>query len=136
MSIVQATFDVSKTEVTFGKKRYKVPMYGCHQQGNRHMTDSRDVLMTLTKTETWFFWTMDKAKDIETNEVFLSRNCCPDQQVSYFTKVMASLVSKNIIIRLKQNNYLINPNMTLPLFENYDKILAKWESLGGKPLTK
>ena len=100
------------------------------------MTDSRDVLMTLTKTETWFFWTMDKSKDIETNEVFLSRGCCPEQQVSYFTKVMASLVSKNIIIRLKQNNYLINPNMTLPLFANYDKVLAKWESLGGKPLTK
>jgi hypothetical protein len=135
MSIVQATFDVSQTEVTFGKKRYKVPMYGCHQQGNRHMTDSRTVLKTLTQSESWFFWSMDMAKDIETNEVLFSRADCPSQVNSY-PKVMTSLVSKNIIIRLKQNNYLINPNMTLPLFANYDKVLAKWESLGGKPLTK
>lgn len=98
------------------------------------MTDSRDILMTLTQSESWFFWTMDKAKDIETNEVMFSRAHCPESKLNYFTKVIKSLVDKNMILRIKQNHYLINPNVTMPKFEMYSKVLAKWNSLGGLPL--
>ena len=134
MTIVQTTYDVTKTDITFSKKRYEVPFYGCIQQRNKSMNDSRDILMTLTQSESWFFWTMDKAKDIETNEVMFSRACCPESKLNYFTKVIKSLVDKNMILRIKQNHYLINPNVTMPKFESYSKVLDKWNSLGGLPL--
>lgn len=113
-----------------------VPYYSCIQTRNRHMTDSRDVLMTFTKNEAWFFWSMDKAKDIETNEVLFSRADCPEEKIHSYPQVIAGLIAKNVIIRTKQNHYIINPNVTLPKFDTYKDVLAKWESLGGKPLTK
>lgn len=98
------------------------------------MNDSRDILMTLTQSESWFFWSMDKAKDIETNEVVFSRASCPEAKVSYYPKAIKSLEDKKMIIRIKQNHYLINPNVTMPKFEMYSKVLDKWNSLGGLPL--
>ena len=132
MAIVQASYDVDNIEVTFGKKRYPVPTYWCSPNGSKRMTDSRTVLMTLTQSEAWFFWNMDMKKDPETNEVMFSRANCPKEKVNYYTQVVKNLVDKNMILRIKQNNYLINPNMTMPKFEHYEKVKNKWLSLGGK----
>lgn len=98
------------------------------------MTDARKVLQTLTKTESWFFWEMDIAKDMETNEVMFSRSNCPAENRATYPAIMKNLIDKNMIVRIKQNHYLINPNVTMPKFESYSKVLAKWNSLGGLPL--
>lgn len=98
------------------------------------MTDARKVLQTLTKTESWFFWEMDISKDTETNEVMFSRNNCPEENKTTYPTIIKNLVDKNMILRVKQNHYLINPNVTMPKFDSYSKVLAKWNSLGGLPL--
>jgi len=132
MTIIQAAYDVSNVNITFSKTRVEVPFYGCHQQGNRRMTDSRDMFAMLTQSESWFFWNMDKAKDINTNEVVFTRANCPSGKANSYPKVIQSLINKHMLLRIKQNHYLISPHITMPKFKEYQKVLAKWNSLGGK----
>jgi len=132
MSIITTIYDLNDVNVTLSKKKFKIPRYACFQQGNKNMIDSRDVFMTMNQSESWFFWSMDKIKDKETNEVIFSRAHCPKEKGSYYTTVIAKLIDKRLILRLKQNHYLINPNVILPTFNSYEKVQAKWVSLGGK----
>lgn len=130
--IVQTAFDVNAIDVTFAKKRYNVPRFFSCVRGNNSMSDSRDVLETLSQPEALVFWRMDKYKNTDTNEVEFTSDHCGLSKTSTYPKTVNSLIAKNMIIRTKQNNYIINPNITLPKFEFYETVLAKWKLLGGK----
>ena len=132
MSILLSLHDPDKTSITFGKKKYQVPHYSPFQTENKKMTDARRVVRTFSKTESWFYWEMDIKKDTTTNEVIFSRKDCPKENLAYYTEVISNLINKNIIIRIKQNHYLMTPYLMMPQFEFYDIVVAKWLSLGGK----
>lgn len=107
--------------------------FGKLQEGNRCMPDAKDMLLKLTNKELSIFFKMDTAKDSSTHEVDFSRQDCPGVSASHYKQIVAALVAKDMIIRMRNNHYLMNPNVFLPYDKlNYGPVLAKWNSLGGK----
>lgn len=120
MAIVHTSFDPDTTELVLRSKRKRVPMFNCIAVGGE------EILRTLTASESWFFWGMSQSRDLNTNLVKFSRKDCPDEKLNTFPKVMKSLEDKKLIQRRQQNVYLINPNIVLPSFDEYEKVCSMW----------
>lgn len=132
MAIVTATYDTDKSDVSFGKKKHQVPLFQCMSKGDRMTKDARELLKELTQTESWLFWTMDQKKDPKTNITSYSRKDLPDDKKNTYARTIKNLISKNMLVRVKQDTYLINPILSYPGFEYMKDVQFEWIKHGGK----
>lgn len=131
-NLVLTAYDPSKSEVVSRKKKNVTLYFSKFQERNRNMANAKKILLTLTHGELSLFFSMDDLKDPTTNEVEFSRALCASETVNYYKQLVAGLIAKNMIIRIKQNHYLMTPNVFIPPDEYFHAILSKWYSLGGK----
>lgn len=131
MALVTSVYDSSKMEL--GVRKSRVPSYSCVVNGKDNaVADAREYFKKMTANESWLFWTMDQKKDINTNEVKFSREDCDKGKISSYPVIVKGLIDKGLIIRLKQNYYIMNPNVVTPKFDRYREVLSYWIKSGGK----
>lgn len=131
MTIVTSSFDIDKINVSFSRKYKHVPPYACFSRGSKNMPDIRDTYKTLTQAESWLFWTLCQQADVYTNLVAYSRSNLPKGALSSYTRVIKSLIDKELILRIKKDNYMISPYARYPVMDKFNDVIELWASHGG-----
>jgi len=115
-----------------GKGNESVPAYSCIGGNMDYKTRTKgypelfSILKNVSKIGTWFFWSLMEERRSKTNEaIFRAKDLAESQKVSRAYKELYSL---DLVRRVKQQHYLINPKVMLPAKGQYIEVLTKWES--------
>jgi hypothetical protein len=115
------------------RKSEVVPAYTCigghmsYYSSEKGYPDLFDTLKDISKLGTWFFWSLMKERNITTNESkFSAANAAESRKI---TTAYKELYALNMVKRIKQQLYLINPKVVLPEKGEYLKVKTRWESL-------
>ncbi len=97
-----------------------------------NIKDSRDIFMSLSANATWFIWTLDKARDKDTNIARIQPKNLTDAEKAKYARAKIELENLNVILTVKSTYFLINPTVFLPDNKTFEDVLKHWLSLGGK----
>ncbi len=115
------------------KMNERVPAFTCIG-GNMDYTTQEESypqlftkLKNLSKNATWFFWSLVESRRPTDNiAVFKACNTCESRKVSRAYKELCNL---NIIKRIQQQHYIINPKVILPQKGKYQDVKNHWDNL-------
>ena len=114
------------------KRKYKLPPFDGIGGNMRLKTKVEPypnlfgVLKNLSKTATWLFWSLLEERDYKTNiAIFKVDNPVDARRVSNGYKELAL---NQLVLRYKQQHYLINPKAYLPEFSEYETVQEMWDS--------
>lgn len=103
---------------------------------NRHKIFGIDLLKELANSSKAGQWLLLKIKDginydNDYNPVvnIVSKELT-STEVQYLKRGYAELVAKDLVRRIKQGHYMINPNALIP--PNYDEAIKVWDEAGKK----
>lgn len=117
------------------KKRNKfiVPSYHCIGGNMEFKTrvkgfdDLYSIFQELSKPATWFWWELLKNRNRDSNtSVFTAENNIIAKKV---TKAYKELHRYDLIKRVANKLYMINPKAYLPEFSKYEEVYNKWRRL-------
>ena len=137
-SIVQITLDDNEYLVkTRNKVVKREPNYRRVGNGtmNKYGMQSIDLLEEVMNMSKAAQFVIKKIKDgisYETNYnpvVRLSRKTFTKSEQNYLDKGFKELQEKDLVRRIKQGHYMINPNALIPI--KYEEALEIWLSAGG-----
>ena len=77
---------------------------------------------------TWLFWKLESLRDLKTNIAVLPRKSLSKAEEKYLERGFPILQEKQMVKRVKQNTYLINPSLVVP-YNSYPEVKAHWDSL-------
>ena len=97
-----------------------------------NVKDSRDIFMTLSTNATWLIWTLDKARDKDTNIARIQPKNLTDAEKAKYARAKIELENLNVILTVKSTYFLINPTVFLPDNKTFEDVLKHWLALGGK----
>lgn len=103
------------------KKKHKLPGYSCF--GAKYIGT---IIGDLGKPARELLAHLVQNRDLETNEaqyivIGVNDKC-------KLTRAYNELKEKNLVKRIRQQWYLINPAAVFPLFDQYQNILNKWNA--------
>lgn len=106
-----------------------------YDTGVRSM-DMTEVLFNLSHNTnaTWLIWLLVKQRDYKTNIARLEPKDFTDAEVGRIKRGRKALEELNLIVRYKNNHYLINPLAFLPAKENYMGVCTQWLQITGQDL--
>lgn len=78
---------------------------------------------------TWLFWTLIRHKEDKTNVTKISTTLLSKAEVGKLARGYKVLHKLGIVKRIKNQHYLINPTVSLPLCPNFNEILNHWNSV-------
>lgn len=114
-------------------KIYKCDLPSFGMLGNterRTKVDSIDmhyILKNLSKGATWLFWEFISIRNPKTNIVkYLPKTIAERRKL---TKAYKELNQQQLLKRVQQGVYLINPKSYIPADNKFDEVLIVWESL-------
>lgn len=114
-------------------RKHAVPAYSRIGGNMEYQTKEKSypnlfaVLKDLSKNGTWFFWTLTEKRNIKTNVAIVkAENAAESRRI---TQAYQELSSLDIVKRIKQQHYLMNPKVMLPDTEEYPAVKTHWESL-------
>lgn len=117
----------------------KIPFFMRLGRGGGMLTqDTPDILDLLgTKyfndpSATWLLWRLIKSRDTNTNICVVRGSDLTVAEKARLLKGYKTLFDDNVILRLKREYYLINPNLVLPTNATFESILDSWIAQGGK----
>lgn len=87
------------------------------------------ILMSLSKATQQVFLDMEEFIDIHTNIIVYSPYPLTQVTRNKISKAYKELNAKDILKRVKQKTYLVNPKMFIPAGGNYLKVQEYWDSL-------
>lgn len=119
-------------------KKTKEPNYFRVGNGtmNRHKIFGIDLLdagMDATKAGQWLIRKIKVGITYENDYspvVKISRKELTKSEQNYLDKGYAELSAKDLVRRIKQGHYMINPNALIP--PNYDEAIKIWDEAGKK----
>ena len=89
--------------------------------------DLFDVLGSLSKVSSWFFWALVKERNsINNYTMFKSTGASESRKISRAYKELYAL---GLIKRVQQQKYIINPKVMIPRKNNYQDVLCEWNNL-------
>jgi len=110
-----------------------VPAYSCIggnmtcQTREKSYPDLFGVLKELSKSAAWLFWSLVEKRNTRTNiSVFKAKNAVEARKITIAYQELHTL---NIVLRIKQQHYLINPKVMLPEKNEYMNVKIHWNSL-------
>jgi len=93
-----------------------------------------DILRNLSLTGMRFFWNAIFTRDPQTN-IFIKKANTPTEQ-NKIGRGYKQLRKVNILQRIKQQHYLVNPWVVLPTDEEFNSISANWWDMQTPELTQ
>jgi hypothetical protein len=116
-----------------GKGSESVPTYSCIGGNMDYKTRTKghpelfSILKNVSKIGTWFFWSLMEERKSKTNEaIFRAKDPSESRKISRAYKELYSL---DLVRRVKQQHYLINPKVMLPAKGQYSAVLVNWENI-------
>lgn len=89
--------------------------------------DMHHILKNLSKGATWLFWHFIENRNPKTNVVkYLPKDVSERRKL---TKAYKELHINNVLKRIRQGEYLINPTSYIPSNDQFDVVKDKWNSL-------
>lgn len=93
---------------------------------NKGLTNIYDVLEQLSLKSLQLFCMLGRSRDINTNEVVLVRKKLSKSELSALNKGYRQLKELNVVKRIRDETYLINPDYMIPKIKNLKVIQAKY----------
>jgi len=93
---------------------------------NKGLTNIYDVLEQLSPKSLQLFCMLGRSRDINTNEVVLVRKKLSRSELYALNKGYKQLEELNVIKRIRDETYLINPDYMIPKTKNLKVIQAKY----------
>jgi hypothetical protein len=85
------------------------------------------VLKNLSKTATWFWWSLLESRERLTNVCqFQAADAVEARKVSIAYK---ELHKHDLIVRVRRQYYLINPKAYFPDVNEWETVFARWQQL-------
>lgn len=113
--------------------RYSVPAYDCIGGNMDYNTKEQgfenlySILEQLSKTATWFWWRLVQERNRRTNiATYKAKSAKESVKIS---AAYSELYEKGLIVRVRQQQYLINPKAFIPEFSKYVEVQEHWDSL-------
>lgn len=91
--------------------------------------DVMPILKDLSAPATWLFWTLAELRELNSNVCHLRAAVLSSCELNRLKKGYKELKEVQLIIRIKQEYYLINPKVFVPKFEHYESVQKRWDSL-------
>lgn len=94
---------------------------------------SRDTMFNLSSNQnaTWLFWLLDLNRDIKTNIAVIEPSTLSEAEIGKLKRGYKSLEELNIVRRVKNKHYLVNPKAIIPLTKHYPEVVAHWFQVTG-----
>ncbi len=94
---------------------------------------SGDILFDLSSNQnaTWLFWLLDLNRDIKTNVAVIEPSSLTEAEVWKLKRGYKVLETLNIVKRIKNKHYLVNPKAIIPLTRCYPDVVNHWFQLTG-----
>jgi len=89
--------------------------------------DMHSILQNLSKGSTWIYWEFIENRDSTTNTVYYMPKTVADRR--RLTKAYKELNKLQIIKRVRQGKYLINPDSFIPSDNKYEEVKILWQTL-------
>jgi hypothetical protein len=111
----------------------QVPSFSCVGDSNEYINryapgypELFGVLKNLSTKANWFFWSLVEKRNILTNEApFIAKDRTESVKISHGYKELKDL---QLVFRIKQQLYLINPSVMLPKKNYYQIVLTRWNT--------
>lgn len=142
ISSIDLDLDSSKEYDVSFKPKYSVqlpPFQAIGRSGINNMTqdegmEMNKILFNLSSNQnaTWLFWLLDLNRDIKTNIAVIEPSTLSEAEIGKLKRGYKSLEELNIVRRVKNKHYLVNPKAIIPLTKHYPEVVAHWLQLTGK----
>lgn len=87
------------------------------------------IFADLSSAATWLFWNLENGRDHQTNiSNFQTSNLTQAEKLK-LSRGYKELKEKKLVIRVRNQHYLINPKIILPEFKRYEMIQAEWDRI-------
>ena len=87
--------------------------------------------LSSNQNATWLFWLLDLNRDIKTNIAVIEPSSLTEAEVWKLKRGYKVLETLNIVKRIKNKHYLVNPKAIIPLTKCYPDVVAHWFQLTG-----
>lgn len=120
------------------KRKEVVPAYCCFGDNNEFFTRESGydelfrVFAFMDNAGVWLFWLLQESINRKTNEAVFKVSTTKDKQL--LSRGYKELYNLNIVMRIRKQQYLVNPKVILPTIGYYCSVRDKWDRLkaGGK----
>jgi len=99
---------------------------------NKGLYSIYDVLEQLSPKSLKLFCMLARNKDYRTNETVLLRSELDKEEIYALNKGYKQLESLNVVRRVRDETYLLNPDYVIPEHKNFKKIQEKYQKLTSK----
>ena len=138
---IDLDIDASKEYDVSFKPKYSVhlpPFQAIGRSGINNMTQDKGmeinkILFDLSSNQnaTWLFWLLILNRDIKTNIAVIEPSSLTEAEVGKLKRGYKVLETLNIVKRIKNKHYLVNPKAIIPLTKCYPDVVAHWFQLTG-----
>ena len=139
---IDLDLDSSKEYDVSFKPKYSVqlpPFQAIGRSGINNMTqdegmEMNKILFNLSSNQnaTWLFWFLDLNRDIKTNVAVIEPSLLTEAEVWKLKRGYKVLETLNIVKRIKNKHYLVNPKAVIPLTRCYPDVVDHWVQLTGE----
>lgn len=102
--------------------------------GRTGMTGSRiqglnmlKILKNCSGSGGWLFWSLVEKRNVKTNVALLKNADLTRTEQKRLRRAYTELHNLDLVRRIRQNHYLINPKALLPTNETYNTVWTNWE---------
>ena len=139
ISSISLDLDSSKDYDVSFKPKYSIqlpPFQARGRAGVNNMTQDQGmeinrILFNLSSNQnaTWLFWLLDLNRDIKTNIAVIEPSALSEAEIGKLKRGYKSLEELNIVKRVKNKHYLVNPKAVIPLAKYYSDVVDHWFQL-------
>lgn len=117
------------------KKKQKInrpfDSFGTNPNDKKELTSIYDVFEQFNPTDLKLFCMLARVRDYNTNECVLRRKDLNDQEKNAIDRRYKHLKALNVIIRVRDETYLFNPDYLIPNTKHIEQITKRYKKETG-----
>lgn len=90
--------------------------------------------LSTNASATWLFWELASRRNYKTNIAVLIAADLTTAELARVKSGYKALKEARLLVRTKQNHYLLNPHVFFPSDEHYSSVKDQWELITGEIL--
>ena len=141
ISSIDIDLDSSKEYDISFKPKYSVQLPPFQAIGRSGMNNTAQIegmemnkiLFNLSSNQnaTWLFWLLDLNRNVKNNIAVIEPTSLTDAEVKKLKRGYKALEELNIVKRVKNKHYLVNPKAIIPLAKHYPEVVNHWFEVTG-----
>lgn len=86
------------------------------------------IMQELDFNANWLLWCLIEKRDFNTNVAIFTANDMSNTLKKRAVRGYKELFSKKLVVRIEQKKYMINPDLVIPNFNNYEKCKIEFKN--------